>query len=258
VKAINSASLKTMQTPPKQNEGHGTAMAEHASNCRPAPKWAAVIEDRLFPMPRQKLTVRDIIDQAGFGPDVVLQRDHNSPNDVILDDDQVVDLGEGNVFRVIPRCEAGPLPACVEPAKRAFVLDDDWKVTVIPKQTGRSLKGLFDLPNDVELLRDFESPNDKVIADDEHVHHAEGCVFTARKLVLTIKVNNNPVRFTKRRVTALEVKQTAIAQGVQIGEDFVLHAITPDGNQGPAIPDDKKLVLKPCDEFRCVAADDNS
>ena len=216
-----------MQTPPKQNEGHGTAVADHASKCRPAPKWAAVIEDRLFPMPRQKLTARDILDQAGSGPEVVLQRDHNSPNDVILNDEQVVDLGEGNVFRVIPRCEARPVHTCVESAKLAFVLDDDWKVTVIPTQTGHKLKGLFDLPDEVELLRDFESPNDKVIADDEHVHHSEGCVFTARKLVLTIKVNNNPVRFTTRRVTALEVKQTAIAQGVQIGEDFVLHAITP-------------------------------
>ncbi|MCB1276781.1 hypothetical protein [Prosthecobacter sp.] len=233
-------------------------MAEHASNCRPAPKWAAVIEDRLFPMPRQKFVARDILDQTAFGPDVVLQRDHNSSNDVVIDDGQIINLGDGNVFRVIPRCEAKPSSECVEPAKRAFVLDDEWKVTVIPAQTGRTLKRLFDLPDEVELLRDYESPNDVVIANDEHVHHAEGCVFTARKLVLTIKVNNNPVRFTKRRVTALEIKQTAIAQGVQIGEDFVLHAITPDGNQGPAIPDDKKLVLKPCDEFRCVAADDNS
>ncbi len=224
----------------------------------PQAKWAAVIEDRLFPMPRQKLTARDILGQTAFGPDVVLQRDHNSSNDVVIDEEQVVNLGDGNVFRLIPRCEARPASACVEPAKRAFVLDDEWKVTVIPEQTGRTLKGLFDLPDEVELVRDYESPNDEVIANGEHVHHAEGCVFTARKLVLTIKVNNNPVRFTKRRVTALEVKQTAIAQGVQIGEDFVLHAITPDGNQGPAIPDDKKLVLKPCDEFRCVAADDNS
>lgn len=224
----------------------------------PQAKWAAVIEDRLFPMPRQKLTARDILGQTAFGPDVVLQRDHNSSNDVVIDEEQVVNLGDGNVFRLIPRCEARPASACVEPAKRAFVLDDEWKVTVIPEQTGRTLKGLFDLPDEVELVRDYESPNDEVIANGEHVHHAEGCVFTARKLVLMIKVNNNPVRFTKRRVTALEVKQTAIAQGVQIGEDFVLHAITPDGNQGPAIPDDKKLVLKPCDEFRCVAADDNS
>lgn len=247
-----------MQTPPKQNEGHGTAVADHASNCRPTLKWAAVIGDRLFPMPHQKPTARDILDQAGFDPDVVLQRDHGSPNDVILDDDHIVDLGEGNVFRAIPRCEAGPLPACVEPAKRAFVLDDEWKVTLNPKQTGHTLKRLFGLPDEVELLRDFESPYDKPIADDEHVHHADGCVFTARKLVLTVKVNNNPVRFTKRHVTGMEVKKTAIAQGVQIEEDFVLHAISADGNQGPAIPDDKKLVLKPCDEFRCVAADDNS
>lgn len=247
-----------MKPPSENNEGHGNPVENHTPTCRPASKWAAVIGDQLFPMPRQKLTARDILDQASCGPDVILQRDHNSPNDVILDDEQVVDLGEGNVFRAIPRCEAGPLSGCVEPAKRAFVLDDDWKVTVNPKQTGHTLKRMFDLPDEVELLRDLESPHDTVIGNDEHFTHADGCVFTMRKLLLTIKVNNNPVRFTKRRVTGLEVKQTAIAQGVKIEEGFVLYAITPEGNQGPAIRDDAKLSLKSCDEFRCVAPDDNS
>lgn len=244
--------------PPNAIPGHGAAVAEQAPDCRPAPKWAAVIGDTLFPMPRQKLTARDILDQAGLGRDVVLQRDHGSPNDVVLADDAEVNLGEGNVFRAIPRCEAGPLPHCVAAPKLAFVLDDDWKVTLTSDQTGHTLKRLFGLPDNTELLRDYASPNDVLIGNDERVRFSDGCVFTARKLTVTIKVNNQPVRFTKRRVTALELKKTAIAQGVKVDEGCVLYAIKPDGSLSPAIGDDVTLTLKDCDEFRCVPPDDNS
>ena len=165
----------------KQNQsGHGAAGAEHAQNCSPAPKWAALIGDSLFPMPRQKLVPRDILDQAGVGRDFVLVRDYGSPNDVVLADDALVNLAEGNVFRVIPRCEAGPQQPCTGPAKLAFVCDDEWEVTLIGKQTGHSLKRLFGLADDAVLLRDFESPNDKPIGDAEAVEHSDGCVFTCR------------------------------------------------------------------------------
>ena len=247
-----------MDTKKQNQSGHGTAVAEHAQNCSPAPKWAALITDTLFPMPRRTLAALDILDQAGGGADFILVRDHNSPNDVVLDDAAVVDLAEGNVFRVIPRCEAGPQPHCTAPAKRAFVCDDAWEVTLIAKQTGHSLKRLLGLPDDAELLRDYESPDDKPIADDEAVEFADGCVFTSRRVSLTVKVNNNDVRFTKRRVTGLEVKQTAIAQGVKIDVGCVLYPLKPDGSLGPAIRDDEAVTLKHCDAFNCVAPDDNS
>ena len=66
-------------------QGHGNAGAEHAQNCSPAPKWAALIDDRLFPMPRRKLAARDILDQAGIGRDYVLVRDHETqdPADIL-------------------------------------------------------------------------------------------------------------------------------------------------------------------------------
>ena len=221
-------------------------------------KWDAVINDQLFPLPRRRLIARDILDQAGVTKEFVLVRDHDNPNDVVLEDESVVDLAEGNVFRTIPRCEAAPQPPCVAPPKLAFVCDDAWEVTLTGKQTGHSLKQLFGLPDDAELLRDFESPNDQIIGDDEPVSHRDGPVFTARRVTVTITVNNQPVRFARHRVTGLELKRTAIDQGVKIDIDCVLYRVKPDGSLGPAIRDDEKVVLHKCDAFNCVAPDDKS
>lgn len=161
-------------------EGHGSAGAKHVQNCSPAPRWAVLVGDRLFPMPRQKLTARVILDQSGHGSDVVLVRDHGGVQDVTFEDEGVVDLAEGNVFRAVPRCEAKPNVHCTEPAKRAFVCDDEWEVTLISQQTGKSLKRLLGLPVNVVLHRDYESPNDQPIGDDERVDFCDGPVFTCR------------------------------------------------------------------------------
>jgi hypothetical protein len=59
-------------------------------------------------------------------------------------------------------------------------------------------------------------------------------------------------------VTGLEVKQTAIAQGVSIDVGCVLYRLKKGGGLGPAIGDQDRIALKKCDEFRCVAPDDNS
>ncbi|MEK0448351.1 MAG: hypothetical protein RL088_619 [Verrucomicrobiota bacterium] len=165
----------------KIKTGHGSAGAEHVQNCGSAPKWAALIGDRLFPLPRRKLTARDILDQSGHGQDVVLVRDHGGVHDVTFDDNAAVDLADGNVFRKVPRCEAKPTTHCTEPAKRAFVCDDEWKVTLVSQQTGGTLKRLLGLPADAVLLRDEESPNDQPVGDDERIEFQDGPVFTCRE-----------------------------------------------------------------------------
>ena len=169
-----------MDTYSENQQGLGTARAEHVQSCGSAPKWAALIGDRLFPMPRRKLAARDILDQAGVGRDFALVRDYGTPNDVGLAHDALVDLAEGNVFRVSPRCEAESRLDRTGPAKLAFVCDDEWEVTLISKQTGRSLKRLLGLSDDAVLLRDFESPQDEPIADDATVEFKDGAVFTCR------------------------------------------------------------------------------
>lgn len=230
----------------------------HSDASHPSAKQAAVIDDSLFPMPRAKLTARDILDQAGASRDVVLQRDYNSPVDHVFADDEPVDLREGNVFKMLPRC--APVPCCDanEKPKLAFIIDDAWEVTVTARQTGHSIKRLVGLPDDASLFRDFESPHDEPIGNDTPVAFRDGPVFTAKAPSLTIKVNNKPVKATKRRLTGLEIKQAAIDQGVNIKVSFVLYELKKDGDMGPAIPDDKEVALHDCDEFRCVAPDDNS
>jgi len=175
-----------------------------------------------------------------------------------MPDNGVVDLGEGNVFYTKPLCEIKPRPTCHEPAKLAYSVDDRWEVVLKHEQTGRTIRDLFKLPDDVELLRDFKSPVDEVIGDDESANFGDGPVLITKKATLTIKVNNLPVKFTKRVVTGLEIKRTAIAQGVAIKEDFALYPVKPGGELGAVIKDGDKVKLHECDEFRAVTTDDNS
>lgn len=224
----------------------------------PAPKWAVLLNDQLFPMPRQKMLARDILDQCAAAEGAMLQRDHGGPQDIVFASGIEIDLAKGNVFRTVPPCEATREQQRKDPAKLAFVLDDHWELTLNLRQTGHSLKHLFGVPDNSELLRDFESPNDKLVQNEDSLLFSDGPVFTLRGVTLTITVNNKEVRFTHRSVTALQIKETAIAQHVNIQLAFVLFRIKPDGGISPAIPDDQILKLKQGDAFRCVAADDTS
>ena len=221
------------------------------------PKWAAVVQDTLVPLPRQRLKARDILAQAGI-TEGLLVRDFNQPVDFVFAPNDDVDLAEGNVFAVRDACDANNKPDSSAQPKCAFVADDAWEITVQPTQTVESLRGLFDLPDDAVILRDLESPNDVVLESGTKIHFKDGPVLRVRITSVTVKVNNNPVRFTKRVVTGLEVKQTAIAQGVSIDVGCVLYRLKKGGGLGPAIGDQDRIALKQCDEFRCVAPDDNS
>ena len=101
------------------------AMSESHDRCNTAdPKFGAVVDDVPYPVPRQKLLVSILKSQAGVGDDVVLVRDHNSPLDVILDDDQLVDLANGNVFYTLSKCDVQPRGHCSSPPKFAYFVDD--------------------------------------------------------------------------------------------------------------------------------------
>ena len=240
--------------------GPGDAAAGQGGNSKEFPKHAALIGDVLFPMPRARLSARTILEQSGNGPEYVLVRDHGGPDDVTLSNDDEVDLREGNVFNAVLRCEHVPNGACNAVAKLAFALHDSWEVTLIAKQSRESLIRLFGLPADVELVRDYESPNDEIIKEGATVLFSEGAVLLARKLSIAVTINNRPepVRFSKRRVTGLEIKQTAISQGVPIEVGFVLYRMGQDGSLSPSIGDDETVILKDCDSFRCLAQDDVS
>jgi hypothetical protein len=146
------------------------------------PKWAALIDDALYPMPRRKLTERDILDQCAAPPKTRLLRDRGTPDDGGFHSDELIDLGEGNVFRTTKEaCARSDRDAKQHPAKLAYVCDDGWEVTLAEKQTGGSLKRLLGLDDSSEVFRDHEDPKDVPIADDEVIHFASGCVFRAQK-----------------------------------------------------------------------------
>lgn len=74
---------------------------------------------------------------------------------------------------------------------------------------------------------------------------------------VTVKVNNHPVTFQDHKVTGLEIKQTAIQQGVAIQEDFNLFRVKGGGKLDP-IADGETVTLHKDEEFRATAPDDNS
>lgn len=240
------------------DKGQGETLAEHAPVCHPAPKWMAIVNDQPIPMPEQRVKVAVIREQATVPNDYALVRDHDSPNDFVMPDNGIADLGEGNVFYTEPVCDIKPRPTCLEPAKLGYSIDDSWQIVIKPEQTGRTIRDLFNLPEDVELLRDFHSPHDEPIGNAEPANFKGGPVFVTKKTSVTVKVNRQLVKFTKRLVTGLETKRTAIAQGVAIKEDFALYPVKPGGELGAVIKDDEKVKLHECDEFRAVTPDDNS
>lgn len=129
-------------------------------------------------MPRQIIPALLIKEQAGIDPKSHIIRDLQSPNDSVIENDENVDLGAGNVFRSAqhaPPSQAGCDPNA--PAKLAFILNDAFVFAVEPTQTEGALRRQFGLNPKVQLLRDLVGPNDKPIADDEKVHFKDGPVF---------------------------------------------------------------------------------
>ena len=78
-----------------------------------------------------------------------------------------------------------------------------------------------------------------------------------KSIQIAVTVNFKPVLFEQRKVTGIEIKDTAISQGVNILQDFVLFEVKGQGHLKP-VADNEQVVLNPNDEFRAVAPDDNS
>jgi len=190
-------------------------------------KWCALVDDVVVPMPQRKVNVRVIRAQAGVPDGFVLVRDHNSPNDVILNDDQEIDLADGNVFYRLAACDVQPREGCDAPAKLAFVVDDRWEVTIQPNQNAKSLRGLFDIPDGVELLRDFESPIDDPIEEGERIDFRDGPVFITRMVEsreITIIVRGRPRKVKGYIISFDEV--VALAYNPVRTEPFIVYTVS--------------------------------
>jgi len=165
-----------------ESNSHVKTTGEGKHTCGGAtPKWAAIVDDQLIPMPRRQLVSVVIYEQARVPADQVLLRDHNSPNDPVIMRDDLVDLALGNVFYSAPACDVKARDVCSGPAKLGYVVDDRWEVVIPPEQTGRTIRDLFALPSDFDLLRDYESPVDQPITVADSALFADGPVMRTQK-----------------------------------------------------------------------------
>jgi hypothetical protein len=195
-----------------QTTGQADALAGPQNLNKPAPKWAAVVEDKFVPAPQQRVEVRVLKDQAEVAPVEVLVRDLGGEHDIALKDDQFIDLAEGNVFYAVSECDAPKPTGQHAPPKLAFFVDDRPEETLRDEQTGRMVRELFGFTLDVLLFRDYQSPNDKLIGLDDVVRFADGPVFYTRRphqLTITVKINGKDYGFHDASASVQELKKRA-------------------------------------------------
>jgi Multiubiquitin len=75
---------------------------------------------------------------------------------------------------------------------------------------------------------------------------------------VTVTVNTKPVELSSHRVTGLEVKKAAIAQGVDIQEDFLLTLEAHSGNPARTVDDDETITVTKHSVFTANDVDDDS
>lgn len=160
-------------------------------------KWFALVDDKPVPMPRQRVVVRLVKTQAGVADGRRLVRDHNSPEDVVLDDEREIDLVDGNVFYTLPVCEIAPRGDCRSAAKLAWTIDDRVEVTTRSEQTGQSLRDLFGLAANTPLVRDYESPHDELIDGSQRLAFRDGPVFHTRTPASLLRITVNARTFSE-------------------------------------------------------------
>ena len=245
------------------SRGHKSSMTDHPSvsiqanrvAVRALAKWFLLIDDVPLAVPAPLVRVSVIKAQASIGPDKCLVRDHNSPADVLLGDDQTVDLREGNVFYTLDAAEVGgERGRCEEPAKLAMLVDDRAEIIGTPHQSGRSLRELFAVPADALLFRDLDTPHDEAIAADERVEYHNGPVFYTRHhhrppTVLSIIVNRK--NFTAADGVKEEMTGLAIASLVSpqpTGTDVYKRE---DGTRQP-VGLQENIRVKTGDEFDVI------
>ena len=77
------------------------------------------------------------------------------------------------------------------------------------------------------------------------------------KHVVTVTVNEQPVKLAGHTATGAQIKAAAIAQGVQIQQNFVLQEELPNGTS-QIIGDNDEVHLREHLRFTAIAPDDNS
>ncbi len=226
-------------------------MVDHAPDCRPAPKWAALIDDILVPAPQHEVRASVLLAQAGANLGQTLVRDHGSEHDVPVAPDELVNLEHGNVFYTVPNCDAPSKHHCTKPPKLALFVNDRPEVTLSPHQTGKSIRELFGLTDEANLVRDHESAHDEPVALGDAAPFGCGPVFITRRqhAHLKITVNNKP--FTEVDGVKKQMSGRQIAALVSDTPDCTEVFMLEKGKPKP-VPLAQEIPIKNCDEFRVI------
>lgn len=147
----------------------------------------------------------------------------------------------------------------------AAVLVNDQPVKLLGHQeTGREIKTAA-IEQGVNIQLDFVleeilgDGSHRVIDNDEKVALKDGLRFEshAKKHIVTVTVNEQPVKLEGRQATGTQIKSAAIAQGVHIQQNFVLQEELPNGTSR-IIGDNDDVHLREHLRFTAIAPDDNS
>lgn len=143
-----------------------------------------------------------------------------------------------------------------------FVLEGERQEWLVPFINGITLKRLTGKePDAFAVFLEREGEPDREIDDDEMVDLSEDELETFHlrpvEKIVTIFVNDNPVKITRGEHTGLEIKQAAIEQGVKIQLDFVL-SLEKGNGETQIIGDSDKVKVKRGQHYVAIADDDNS
>lgn len=219
--------------------------------CTRPTKWAALVDDVAIPMPEREVKAIVIKEQACVPDERVLIRDHNSPQDVIMADNEIVDLAKGNVFYTLSACEVQPRQACDGPPKLAFFVDDRPELTVRDSQTGQTIRELFGIPLHANLIRDTEGENDQPILLTDVVLFKDGPVFYTRIVAAAFSITVNARIFTehngvKHVMTGQEIASLVYPERPRETRIWLVS----DGNREIGL--DEQIELHGCEVFDVV------
>jgi hypothetical protein len=132
------------------------------------------------------------------------------------------------------------------------------------KATGREIKTAaiaqgVQIHENFVLREELSNGKNRVVRDDEEVHLHEHLRFTAeeKKHTVVVTVNEQPVTLHGEKATGAQIKAAAIAQGVQIQQNFVLQEELPNG-KSRVVGDNDEVHLREHLRFTAIAPDDNS
>src|SRR6266446_9692079 len=228
-----------------------TKSPTQTTQSKPAAKWAITVDDEVVPMPQRVVRVALVKAQAEVQPQLALFRDHNSPHDMLLRDEDSIDLAQGNVFYTREACVSKPSSSCEAPAKLAYFVDDRPEITINPNQTGATIRDLFGLRRDVNLIRDYESSHDEAVQPADAAPFEKGPVFITRRQHAQLTITVNHKKFTevdgvKHRMTGREIA-SLVSDTPDATEVFRLKK-----HEQESIPLDKEICVENCDEFRVI------